>query len=67
MNVHYKVRVNNVDKYLLLPPVMFQSRVEQIFDYCVEHDINPAHVTILETSNRNNIYRNLLKLYLGNY
>lgn len=55
-DVHYKIRYidnNNVkkDKYVTLSPTPFgSSRVEQIWDHCIKHNIHPERTIILENA-----------------
>lgn len=55
-DVHYKIRYTKYankrfDEFVKLsdPPFGY-SRAEQILDYCVDHNIDPSTVIILETS-----------------
>ena len=52
MNVHYKIIYQGKEQFITLPPLKpFQeSRVEQVFNYCINNDLHPNDTYIVENA-----------------
>jgi hypothetical protein len=49
--VHYKIRYNSRDEFVRLDN-SFESKVDQLFSYCLSKGYNTNKVIVLETTNK---------------